>query len=76
MAETQASSFTSWKKAFAKPFQALNKKIGEATGKIFHMKGIKNPSEGKIPSADFRQIGSIPEDKSGFPTQHLGDNKQ
>jgi len=60
---------------FLKPFKGLNKKIHEITGKIFPGGAVENPPVGPNPSADFRQVGSVPEDKSGYPTQHLGDNK-
>jgi len=63
-------------KTFLKPFGAINKRIHEITGKKEMGGGVKNP-EGKPNemAGGFRQVGQTPEDKSGFQTQHLGDNK-
>jgi hypothetical protein len=60
---------------YLKPFKGINKKIHEITGKIFPGGGVKNPEAGAKAGANFRQVGSMPGDKSGYPTQHLGDNK-
>ena len=61
---------------FLKPFKGLNQKIHEVTGKIFPGGAVKNTPAGTKESADFRQVGSVPDDRSGYPTQHLGDNKK
>lgn len=69
------NKFTSWAKKFLKPAKPVPKDIHEVTGKIDPGHKVENPSAGSTPSATFRQVGSVPEDQSGFPTQHLGDNK-
>jgi hypothetical protein len=75
MSATSSSFWSPIRKAFQKPFGAINKKIGESTGKIESGGAVENPSPGPIPSVNFRQVGSVPDDQSGFPVQHLGDNK-
>jgi hypothetical protein len=60
---------------FLKPFKAINKKIHEITGKEFPGGAVPNPPEAAKPSPNYRQVGSMPGDKSGYPTQHLGDHK-
>lgn len=67
--------FSPYTKGFMKPFKAINKKIHEATGKIELGGGVKKGPAGDKGTANFRQVGSVPEDTSGFPVQHLGDNK-
>ena len=69
-----ASKFvsTGYTKFFLKPVQAINKKIHEITGKPIFVGNPPKSEEGGSPSANFRQVGRTPEDKSGFPTQHLG----
>jgi len=73
-----ASKFisTAYTKAFLKPFGAINKRIHEITGKI-EPGGAVEQRQGKPTekAGGFRQVGQVPDDKSGFPTQHLGDNK-
>ena len=69
------NKFSEYTKKFLKPVEAINKKIHEATGHFFGGSGIPKKEEGSKGSASFRQVGSMPEDKSGFPVQHLGDNK-
>jgi hypothetical protein len=75
MGATQKSWFNPYSEKFRKPFKDLGKKIHEATGKAFPGGAVKNPPEGDKGSADFRQVGKSPEDKSGFPVKHLGDEK-
>lgn len=75
MAGNPSNFFRPWMKGVLQPFKGVYTKIHEATGKIVPGGNVKNnPVEGS-PSADFRQVGKSPEDKSGFPTQHLGDSK-
>ena len=72
-----ASKFvsTAYTKLFLKPFRAINTKIHEATGSPSFAGNPPKGKEGSKGTAAFRQVGRSPEDKSGFPTQHLGDNK-
>jgi hypothetical protein len=46
----------------------LNAKIGKKLLEV--ASGVKNAMAG-----GFRKTGKTPEDKSGFPVEHLGDNK-
>ena len=73
-----ASKFvsTAYTKGFLKPFRAINKKIHEITGQIEPGGAVEKP-QGKPNemAGGFRQVGKTPEDKSGFPVEHLGDNK-
>jgi hypothetical protein len=70
-----SSQFNSPTRKFLKPFKGLNKKIHEVTGKIFPGGAVENPPAGSNRGANFRQVGKSPEDRSGFPVQHLGDKK-
>ena len=60
-----SSPFNSPVRKFLKVVGALNKKIHEATGKMV-MGSPENRPAGSDPKANFRQVGSVPEDKSGF----------
>lgn len=70
------NKFVDFNKKFLKPLKKINTKIHEVLGgtPVF-TKTAKKPPEGKRGSADFRQVGKSPQDKSGFPVRHLGDNK-
>jgi hypothetical protein len=46
----------------------LNAKIGKKLHEV--ASGVKNAMAG-----GFRKVGKCPESKSGFPVEHLGDNK-
>lgn len=67
--------FLSYMKKTLKPFRAINKKIHEATGKSFPGGGVPKGKVGSKGTANFRQVGRSPSDKSGFPVKHLGDKK-
>lgn len=67
--------FSPYTKAFLKPFKAINKKIHEATGQIEPGGAVEKGEAGDKGTANFRQVGSVPQDTSNFPVQHLGDNK-
>ena len=54
-------------KPFLKPFGALNKKIMQGDGNMVPGGAVPNPPAGTKGTANFRQVGSVPEDKSGFP---------
>ena len=72
-----ASKFvsTSETKDFLKPNTTVSKTVGEATGKAEKGNNVQNPPAGTKPSANFRQVGRVPDDKYGFKVQHLGDKK-
>jgi len=67
--------FNKYTEKFRKPFRAINKKIHVPTGTEFPGGDVQKGPAGEKPSPTFRQIGKTPEDKSGFPVKHLGDNK-
>lgn len=61
------NKFSEYTKKFLKPFKAINKRIHEATGKVEMGGNVANPPAGSVESANFREVGKVPEDKSGFP---------
>ena len=67
--------FRPYMKGVLNAFNGVYTKIHEATGNIIPGGNVKNEPVTGSPSADFRQVGKSPEDKSGFPVQHVGDNK-
>ena len=69
------NKFLSFTKKFLKPFGIVSNQIHEATGRKQAGGGIPEKPAGEKPSADFRQVGKNPDDKSGFKVQHLGDKK-
>ena len=67
--------FLPYVKSMLKPFKAINTKIHEATGDLSFSGNPPKGEEGSKGTADFRQVGRTPEDKSGFEVKHLGDKK-
>ena len=73
-----ASKFvsTAYTKYFLKPFKAIKKSIHVPSGKAEAGGAVKKPKARPTEGASFRKAGSVPEDKSGFKVQHLGDKKK
>jgi len=69
MSAAPSKFLSSITKPFLKPFGALNKKIMEASNKVVSGGAVENPPAGSKGTANFRKVGRVPEDKSGFPNK-------